>query len=176
MLLSESEKEFKEGVRKFASEVVAPLAIKADQDNAFPNKLWPQFGSMGLLGVTAGEKWGGLDAGYFYHCLAMEEISRASGSIGLSYAAHSNLCVNQINLNGNDAQKEKYLKKLITGEYIGALAMSETGSGRWEVCFFFKLYIQTALFRIVRESEPQKMEDREKGEVERGGGGGRKFN
>ena len=97
--------------------------------NEFPRDLWPELGQLGLLGITVDEKWGGAGLGYLEHCVAMEEISRASGSVGLSYGAHSNLCVNQISRNGNDAQKKKYLPKLISGEHVGALAMSEPGSG-----------------------------------------------
>ncbi|CCQ12102.1 Isovaleryl-CoA dehydrogenase [Pseudoalteromonas luteoviolacea B = ATCC 29581] len=116
-------------VNEFASQEVAPLAEKTDLDNSFPNQLWPQFGDMGLLGITVPEEFGGSGLGYLEHVIAMEEISRASASIGLSYGAHSNLCVNQINRNGNAEQKAKYLPKLISGEHIGALAMSEPNAG-----------------------------------------------
>jgi isovaleryl-CoA dehydrogenase len=116
-------------VRRFSHEKIAPRAAEIDASNAFPRDLWPQLGVLGLLGVTADEKWGGAGLGYLEHCVAMEEISRASGSVGLSYGAHSNLCVNQINRNGNDTQRKKYLPKLISGEHVGALAMSEPGSG-----------------------------------------------
>ncbi|WP_250646651.1 isovaleryl-CoA dehydrogenase [Pseudemcibacter aquimaris] len=116
-------------VRKFASEQIAPRAEQIDHDNEFPNELWTQFGELGLLGMTVSEEYGGVDMGYLAHTIAVEEISRASGSVGLSYGAHSNLCVNQINRNGNKEQKQKYLPKLISGEHIGALAMSESGAG-----------------------------------------------
>ena len=105
------------------------MADKTDRENAFPNHLWKEMGKMGYLGVTAEEKYGGLGLKYTEHCIVMEELSRQSASIALSYGAHSNLCVNQLTRNGNEKQKEKYLPKLITGEHIGALAMSEPGSG-----------------------------------------------
>lgn len=116
-------------IYNFAQTEIAPLAEKADEDNAFPNHLWPKMGEMGLLGVTVSEQYGGSDMGYLAHTIAMEEVSRASGGIGLSYGAHSNLCVNQISKNGNDEQKAKYLPKLVSGEHIGALAMSEPNAG-----------------------------------------------
>ncbi len=116
-------------VYQFAQNEVAPLAEKADEANSFPNELWPKLGDMGLLGVTVSEQYGGSDMGYLAHTVAMEEISRASAGIGLSYGAHSNLCVNQIYRNANDAQREKYLPKLVSGEHIGALAMSEPNAG-----------------------------------------------
>lgn len=119
----------RESVREFAEREIAPIAAKIDSDNQFPNELWPKLGQLGLLGITADEKYGGSGLGYLEHVIAMEEISRASASVGLSYGAHSNLCVNQINLNGNEEQKKKYLPKLCTGEHVGALAMSETGAG-----------------------------------------------
>ncbi|MDI5837487.1 MULTISPECIES: isovaleryl-CoA dehydrogenase [Shewanella] len=119
----------RDAVQDFAKHEIAPIAAKVDHDNAFPNEIWPVLGGMGLLGVTVPEEYGGANMGYLAHVVAMEEISRASASIGLSYGAHSNLCVNQINRNGNAAQKAKYLPKLVSGEHIGALAMSEPNAG-----------------------------------------------
>lgn len=119
----------RDAVHDFAQHEIAPIAAKVDHDNSFPNEIWPVLGGMGLLGVTVPEEYGGANMGYLAHVVAMEEISRASASIGLSYGAHSNLCVNQINRNGNAAQKAKYLPKLVSGEHIGALAMSEPNAG-----------------------------------------------
>lgn len=119
----------RDSVRQFARTAIAPLAAEIDASNTFPNHLWRKLGDMGLLGITVSEEYGGANMGYLAHAIAMEEISRASASVGLSYGAHSNLCVNQIYLNGNTTQKEKYLPKLISGEYVGALAMSESNSG-----------------------------------------------
>jgi isovaleryl-CoA dehydrogenase len=116
-------------VRSFASDNIAPLAADMDRTDVFPAHLWRKLGDLGLLGITVDEEFGGSGLGYLEHCIAMEEISRASASVGLSYGAHSNLCVNQIKLNASQAQKEKYLPKLISGEHVGALAMSETGAG-----------------------------------------------
>ncbi|MDE1462641.1 isovaleryl-CoA dehydrogenase [Spartinivicinus sp. A2-2] len=116
-------------IHQFAQTKIAPLAADIDRDNAFPNSLWPKLGELGLLGITVEESLGGSGMGYLAHALAMEEISRASASVGLSYGAHSNLCVNQIRRNGTEEQKAKYLPKLISGEHIGALAMSEPGAG-----------------------------------------------
>jgi isovaleryl-CoA dehydrogenase len=119
----------KESIFKFAQKEIAPLADEIDKNNSFPTGLWKKFGELGLLGITADTQYGGSEMSYLAHCIAMEEISRASASVGLSYGAFSNLCVNQINRNGTDAQKEKYLPELCSGSKIGALAMSETGSG-----------------------------------------------
>ncbi len=119
----------RDAVHSFAQTEIAPRAAEIDASNEFPNSLWPKRGEMGLLGVTVPEAYGGANMGYLAHIVAMEEISRASASVGLSYGAHSNLCVNQINRNGSEAQKQQYLPKLIRGEYIGALAMSEHGAG-----------------------------------------------
>src|ERR1700740_1050582 len=119
----------RETVQDFASKEIAPRAGEIDRTNQFPPELWPKLGGLGLLGITVEEDYGGTDMGYLAHIVAMEEISRASASVGLSYGAHSNLCVNQIRRNGNEAQKRKYLPKLISGAHVGALAMSEPNAG-----------------------------------------------
>src|SRR5215831_4491875 len=127
--LGEELDEVRAQVRRFARERIAPRAEEIDRDNEFPRDLWPELGAAGLLGVTVPERWGGASLGYLAHILIMEEISRASGSVGLSYGAHSNLCMNQIVLNASDAQRDRYLPKLVSGEHVGALAMSEPGAG-----------------------------------------------
>jgi isovaleryl-CoA dehydrogenase len=116
-------------IENFARDRIAPRADEIDRTNTFPRDLWPELGHMGLLGITVEEEYGGAGLGYLEHCVALEEVSRASGSVGLSYGAHSNLCVNQIRRNGTEAQKQRYLPKLISGEHVGALAMSEPGAG-----------------------------------------------
>jgi isovaleryl-CoA dehydrogenase len=116
-------------VAGFARDRIAPRADQIDRDNIFPRDLWPEMGALGLHGITVEEEYGGSGLGYLHHCVAMEEVSRASAAVGLSYGAHSNLCVNQIRRNGNEAQKQKYLPKLISGEHVGALAMSEPNAG-----------------------------------------------
>jgi isovaleryl-CoA dehydrogenase len=127
--LGETADAIRDTVHAFAQEKIAPRAEEIDRTNQFPRDLWPEMGALGLHGITVPEEYGGAGLGYLEHCVAIEEVSRASASVGLSYGAHSNLCVNQIARNGNDAQKKKYLPKLISGEHVGALAMSEPGSG-----------------------------------------------
>src|SRR5947209_7384397 len=116
-------------VREFAFNEIAPRAAEIDRSNDFPRDLWPELGKLGLLGITVEEEWGGAGLGYLAHVVAMEELSRASAAVGLSYGAHSNLCVNQIRRHGTAEQKRKYLPRLISGEHVGALAMSEAGAG-----------------------------------------------
>ncbi|MFG1423424.1 isovaleryl-CoA dehydrogenase [Roseixanthobacter liquoris] len=127
--LGETADMLRDTVRAFSQDKIAPRAEEIDRTNQFPRDLWPQLGALGLLGVTVEEEYGGSGLGYLEHVIAMEEISRASASVGLSYGAHSNLCINQIRRNGTEAQKRRYLPKLISGEHVGALAMSEPGAG-----------------------------------------------
>jgi isovaleryl-CoA dehydrogenase len=127
--LGETLDALRDSAYQFAQKEIAPRAAQIDRDNQFPMDLWRRMGDMGFLGITVAEQYGGVALGYLAHTIVMEEISRASGSVGLSYGAHSNLCVNQIFLNGNDAQRAKYLPKLVSGEHVGALAMSEPGAG-----------------------------------------------
>ncbi len=127
--LGETADILRDTVRSFSSDRIAPLAEETDRTNTFPRHLWPEMGALGLHGITVEEDWGGSGLGYLEHCIAMEEVSRASASVGLSYGAHSNLCVNQLRRNGTDEQKARYLPKLISGEHVGALAMSEPGAG-----------------------------------------------
>jgi isovaleryl-CoA dehydrogenase len=127
--LGETADAIRETVAGYAQDKIAPLAEKIDKEDWFPRHLWPDMGALGLHGITVEEEWGGAGLGYLEHCVAMEEISRASASVGLSYGAHSNLCVNQLRRWGTEAQKKRYLEKLVTGEHLGALAMSEPGAG-----------------------------------------------
>jgi len=127
--LGETADQLRASVRGFTADEIAPIAAEIDRTNEFPRHLWPKLGALGLHGITVEEEYGGSGLGYLEHCVALEEISRGSASVGLSYGAHSNLCVNQIRRNGSDAQKRKYLPKLISGEHVGALAMSEAGAG-----------------------------------------------
>jgi isovaleryl-CoA dehydrogenase len=127
--LGEDVERLRDVVSAFAQDTIAPRAAEIDRSNRFPRELWPQLGNLGLLGITVEEEWGGAGLGYLEHCVAMEEVSRASAAVGLSYGAHSNLCVNQIRRHGSSDQKRRYLSKLISGEHVGALAMSEAGAG-----------------------------------------------
>ena len=127
--LGETADAIRETTSRFAADKIAPIAAQIDLDNSFPRQLWPQMGELGLHGITVEEDYGGLGLGYLEHVVAMEEVSRASASVGLSYGAHSNLCVNQLRRWGSDEQKRRYLPKLISGEHVGALAMSEAGAG-----------------------------------------------
>ena len=127
--LGETADQLRDTVRSFTADEIAPIAAEIDRTDRFPRELWPRMGALGLHGITAEEEYGGSGLGYLEHVVAMEEISRGSASVGLSYGAHSNLCVNQISRNGSEAQKRKYLPKLISGEHVGSLAMSEAGAG-----------------------------------------------
>lgn len=128
-ILDADQRELRQSIFRFTSAELAPRAAEIDRTNNFPVDMWRKLGDLGVLGITAPDQYGGAGLGYLEHCIAMEEISRASASVGLSYGAHSNLCVNQIVRNGTEDQKQRYLPKLISGEYVGALAMSEAGSG-----------------------------------------------
>jgi isovaleryl-CoA dehydrogenase len=127
--LGDTADQLRDAIRAFTSDEITPIAAEIDRTNEFPRHLWPKLGALGLHGITVEEEYGGAGLGYLEHCIAMEEVSRGSASVGLSYGAHSNLCVNQIRRNGSEAQKRKYLPKLISGEHVGALAMSEAGAG-----------------------------------------------
>src|SRR5437868_11361493 len=127
--LGEMAATIRETTERFAREKIAPIAAKIDETDEFPQDLWPQMGELGLHGITVEEEWGGLGLGYLEHVVAQEEVARASASVGLSYGAHSNLCINQVRRWGNDEQKRKYLPGLISGDHVGALAMSEAGAG-----------------------------------------------
>jgi isovaleryl-CoA dehydrogenase len=127
--LGETADMIRDSVRTFSDDHIAPIAAEIDRSNEFPRALWPELGALGVLGITVEEEHGGAGLGYLEHCIAMEEISRGSAAVGLSYGAHSNLCVNQIRRNGRDEHKRRYLPKLISGEHVGALAMSEAGAG-----------------------------------------------
>lgn len=127
--LGETIEMLRDTIQSFAAEEISPRAAAIDQGNLFPADLWKKLGDLGLHGMTVAEEYGGTSLGYLAHMIAMEEVSRASASVGLSYGAHSNLCVNQIHRNGNEAQKRKYLPRLVSGEHVGALAMSEPNAG-----------------------------------------------
>ncbi|WP_394652796.1 isovaleryl-CoA dehydrogenase [uncultured Sphingomonas sp.] len=127
--LGENADMIRDTTERYATDRIKPIAAEVDESNRFPQELWPEMGELGLHGITVEEEYGGLGLGYLEHCVAMEEVSRASASVGLSYGAHSNLCINQIRRWGNSEQKQRYLPKLISGEHVGSLAMSEAGSG-----------------------------------------------
>src|SRR5213082_2920191 len=127
--LGEDVDALRETVSRFSHDQIAPRADEIDRENKFPRDLWPRLGELGVLGVTVAEEYGGAGLGYLAHCVAMEEVSRGSASVGLSYGAHSNLCVNNLYLNGTEAQRRKFLPRLCSGEFVGALAMSEPGAG-----------------------------------------------
>ncbi|AOR75809.1 isovaleryl-CoA dehydrogenase [Novosphingobium resinovorum] len=146
--LGESAQMIRESVSRFADERIAPIAAKVDAEDWFPRDLWPEMGALGLHGLTVEEEWGGIGLGYLEHVIAVEEVSRASASVGLSYGAHSNLCVNQIRRWGTEEQKAKYLPKLISGEHIGSLAMSEVGAGSDVVGMKLRADAVTGGFRL----------------------------
>ena len=151
--LGETADMLRDSVRGFADDKISPRADEIDRSNTFPRDLWPELGKLGVHGITVEEEWGGAGLGYLEHCVAMEEISRASGSVGLSYGAHSNLCVNQIRRNGTADQKRRYLAKLISGEHVGGLAMSEPGAGSDVVA------MKTARREEGRPLRPQRQQD-----------------
>nr|MBP9679218.1 acyl-CoA dehydrogenase family protein [Aeromonas sp.] len=128
-LMDETLRALTEQVEAFCQQVIAPRAAEIDQSNAFPRDLWPQMGELGLHGITVAEEYDGVGLGYLAHVLVMEQVSRASASVGLSYGAHSNLCINQIHRHGTPDQKARYLPDLVSGKHVGALAMSEPGAG-----------------------------------------------
>lgn len=146
--LGESAQMIRESVSRFADERIAPIAAKVDAEDWFPRDLWPEMGALGLHGLTVEEEWGGIGLGYLEHVIAVEEVSRASASVGLSYGAHSNLCVNQIRRWGTEEQKAKYLPKLISGEHVGSLAMSEVGAGSDVVGMKLRADAVTGGFRL----------------------------
>src|SRR6476620_877050 len=127
--LGETADALRDQVQRFPSDQVAPIAAEIDKTDRFPRELWPRMGDLGLHGITAEEEYGGVGLGYLEHVIAGEEVSRASAAVGLSYGAHSSLCVNQIRRNGTEDQKKRFLPKLISGEHVGSLAMSESGAG-----------------------------------------------
>jgi isovaleryl-CoA dehydrogenase len=146
--LTESALMIRQAAGRFADEQIAPLAAEIDRNDRFPRELWEPMGALGLHGITVEEEWGGLGLGYLDHVIAVEEVSRASGSVGLSYGAHSNLCVNQIRRWGNDEQKARYLPKLISGEHLGSLAMSEVGAGSDVVSMKLRAEVVPGGFRL----------------------------
>jgi len=146
--LGESADMIRDTVARFADERIAPLAAKVDADDWFPRDLWPEMGALGLHGITVEEEWGGIGLGYLEHVIAVEEVSRASASVGLSYGAHSNLCINQIRRWGSEAQKARYLPGLISGEHVGSLAMSEVGAGSDVVSMKLKADAAPGGFRL----------------------------
>jgi len=146
--LGETADMIRDTTRRFAAEKIAPLAGRIDAEDSFPRELWPQMGALGMHGITVEEEWGGLGLGYVDHVVAVEEVSRASASVGLSYGAHSNLCINQIRRWGTPEQKAKYLPKLISGEHVGSLAMSEAGAGSDVVSMKLKAQTVPGGFRL----------------------------
>ena len=146
--LGEDIDDLRDLTRRFAQKRLAPIASEIDAANQFPNEIWQELGELGLLGITVEERYGGVQMGYVAHTVVVEELARASASVSLSYGAHSNLCVNQIRLNGNDAQRERYLPRLISGEHVGALAMSESGAGSDVVSMQLKAEKMNGYYRL----------------------------